>query len=498
MFFKNSRRFISFDNKACKKIKKSFEDVPGPKPSIPLIGTSWQYLKFFGEYDLLKLHEANIDKFKKYGSILKEEFEWKKPVVHLQNPEDFETVFRNQGIYPNRPINEFVCHYRSNNKQKYANVGISNLLGEEWFEQRKLYAPVLLKLGALDIYLDQLNEISNDLIKYIDHMDSDNQNSKVINDIQSLTYNLSLESICMLCLDIRMNCFEENLVLQDGLDLIESTKKLFSAYQNLYYNPPLWKLFETKDYKDYYESEDAIYQIVNKYVQRAYNQLENNSKNSLLKTLVSLNNLDKRDIKTLLIDFISGGINTVSTSLSFILFHIASNPEVQNKLYLEIKNVLGKNKNVESDHLKKLKYLKACVKESFRLNSPIPCLVRVLPKKVILSGYEIPEKTTIFSHFFAICRSEKYFNKPLDYIPERWIGKEKTKINPFSLLPFGFGTKMCTGRRFSEIQIYLTIIKIISNYELKSITKEIDLLHSFILIPEKRISIAFKKRNSDI
>lgn len=53
---------------------------------------------------------------------------------------------------------------------------------------------------------------------------------------------------------------------------------------------------------------------------------------------------------------------------------------------------------------------------------------------------------------------------------------------------------MCTGRRFSEIQLYLAIIKLILNYELIGITKKIELIHSFILMPKSKIEIAFKKR----
>lgn len=30
---------------------KNFNQLPGPKPSLPLLGTSWQYLKFIGKYE---------------------------------------------------------------------------------------------------------------------------------------------------------------------------------------------------------------------------------------------------------------------------------------------------------------------------------------------------------------------------------------------------------------------------------------------------------------
>lgn len=45
------------------------------------------------------------------------------------------------------------------------------------------------------------------------------------------------------------------------------------------------------------------------------------------------------------------------------------------------------------------------------------------------------------------CRLSQYFDDPLSYRPERWIGESKKLLHPFSLLPFGYGSRMCVGRR---------------------------------------------------
>ena len=48
------------------------------------------------------------------------------------------------------------------------------------------------------------------------------------------------------------------------------------------------------------------------------------------------------------------------------MYNLGRNPHVQEKLYQEIENVVGKEEDVTSQSLAKLSYLKACVKESLR------------------------------------------------------------------------------------------------------------------------------------
>lgn len=95
------------------------------------------------------------------------------------------------------------------------------------------------------------------------------------------------------------------------------------------------------------------------------------------------------------------------------------------------------------------------------------------------------------------CRLEKYFKDPLTYNPDRWLNKDdKISTNPFSLLPFGFGNRMCIGRRFSEIQLYLALANVALKYKLKPITSYLDLTHAFVVVPSHKVAIQFIQRQS--
>ena len=47
---------------------------------------------------------------------------------------------------------------------------------------------------------------------------------------------------------------------------------------------------------------------------------------------------------------------------------------------------------------------------------------------------------------YATTRSDKYFKDPLEFKPERWL-RESKEVHPFSHLQFGFGPRMCVGKK---------------------------------------------------
>lgn len=59
---------------------------------------------------------------------------------------------------------------------------------------------------------------------------------------------------------------------------------------------------------------------------------------------------------------------------------------------------------------------------------------------------------------------EEYFPRPLEFIPERWIKgdpQENSKnYHPYTVLPFGFGPRMCIGRRIAELEMWQFITKV--------------------------------------
>lgn len=496
---------------------KPFSMIPGPWPSLPFIGTGWYnlYCSLIGRYDLNKLHEIYIEKYRTYGPIFREEYQRHRPIVHIFDPADFETVFKYQGRCPIRPPSEFVSCFRRSRPDRYPNVGLANLNGDEWLDQRNKLAPAIMKLSTINENMLNQNEICNDFIEYLSNIKDPVTN--VVDNIQEATYRLALESICMLCIDTRIGAFQTTTTTKqqqqlpettpsDAEILIESTKLLFDTFNKLYYGYPWWKLMKTSVYSDLERAESMIYDVASKHVQKAIDDQLNeiSDRQTVLQTLLKTEQLSNEEIKLTIIDFIIGGIFTVSNTFAYLFYHLASNQPVQDKLYTEIQSV--KDDNAFTDdftpkHLAKMPYLKACVQECFRLNCPVPGIMRITIKPTILSGYEIPANTIVFSHLMATCRLPDYFQNPDQFLPERWLDPiEKSTIHPFSLLPFGYGNRMCLGKRFSESELYLSLARLIQAFQLNLIDsheqqqQQLELKHAFIVIPAHPISLQLTPR----
>ena len=86
-------------------------------------------------------------------------------------------------------------------------------------------------------------------------------------------------------------------------------------------------------------------------------------------------------------------------------------------------------------------YLNAAVDESMRLHNPV-CTGgtrETPPEGIVLDGTFIPGGVSIISSIWSMHRSEKYFVKPLEWIPERWTSQTELVLDKRAFHPFLFG-----------------------------------------------------------
>lgn len=104
------------------------------------------------------------------------------------------------------------------------------------------------------------------------------------------------------------------------------------------------------------------------------------------------------------------------------------------------------------------------------------------------------EQTTVFSHFLVTCQLNQYFDEANKFDPDRWLSGTMSKESKFASLPFGFGPRMCAGRRFAELELMMATAKLVLNFQMDSSMKTLERKHEFIVVPSHPIQIRFKSR----
>lgn len=106
----------------------------------------------------------------------------------------------------------------------------------------------------------------------------------------------------------------------------------------------------------------------------------------LLQSNIDGKPLSNMDIREEVDTFMFEGHDTTTSGITLLFYNIAKYPEVQKKLFKEIKNVIGddKTKPVGLKELNELHYLDLVIKESMRLFPPVPIFGRGIKEDIVI------------------------------------------------------------------------------------------------------------------
>lgn len=126
----------------------------------------------------------------------------------------------------------------------------------------------------------------------------------------------------------------------------------------------------------------------------------------LLQSTVDGEPLSDADIREEIDTFAFAGHDTTSSGMAFCCYTIAKHPEVQQKLFEEIRNVIGddKEKPITIYDLNNLPYLELVIKETFRMFPPVPIYARKIKEDVMISELTELDKIILVGHFITSTR----------------------------------------------------------------------------------------------
>lgn len=149
---------------------------------------------------------------------------------------------------------------------------------------------------------------------------------------------------------------------------------------------------------------------------------------------------------------IVGAHHTMRITLSWTLYEIGKNPDIQKNIQNELNGIFGNDMDSEitMEDLKNMQYLECVIKETLRLYPPILYTGRT-PKVSHTFGNEVfPVNTNYIIPIFHIQRSPSLFPNPELFQPERFLPENSSSRHPFSFLAFSSGPRQCPDFRLNK------------------------------------------------
>ncbi|KAJ6867975.1 cytochrome P450 89A2-like [Populus alba x Populus x berolinensis] len=191
--------------------------------------------------------------------------------------------------------------------------------------------------------------------------------------------------------------------------------------------------------------------------------------------------LNEKEISDLCSEFLNAGTDTTTTAFEWIMANLVKYPKIQEKLFMEIKGVVGDGdaKEVNESDLKRMSYLKAVILEGLRRHSPAHLLVphAVTEDFVLNNEYLIPKNAAINFLVAEMGWDPKVWEDPMAFKPERFLDHENgitkefdiTGSREIKMMPFGAGRRICPGYHLSMLLLEFYVANLVWKYEWKAV-----------------------------
>ena len=169
--------------------------------------------------------------------------------------------------------------------------------------------------------------------------------------------------------------------------------------------------------------------------------------------------------------FFVAGYETTSLLLTSSCLVLATHPEIQEKLYQEVKAAFGEEKvainGLPYEKLTSLKYLDAFISEILRLHPPVTRVERLcIEEHTLPNGVKVEPGDLIHLPIYLMHHKSEYFYEPEKFDPERFMPENRNKVSTGSYLPFVIGPRGCIGMRFALMEAKLALVNLVIKYKI--------------------------------
>ncbi|KAG9455132.1 hypothetical protein H6P81_008036 [Aristolochia fimbriata] len=310
--------------------------------------------------------------------------------------------------------------------------------GDQWKKMRRIVASKILSNETLGWLGEKRTDEANNLIRYIYNQCKSSKGTGADVDVRQVARQYCGNVIRRMMFDVRYfgNGSADG---GPGVEEVEHVEALLSAEYHFYafcmsdYFPCLRPF----DLNGHEKTIKEVMKILNKYhdplIEKRMEEWRNGTKSSsepedLLDVFISLKDsngnslLTLEEIKAEVADLMYATVDNPSNAVEWVMAEMLNQPEILHRAVEEVDRIVGKDRLVQESDIPRLNYVKACIKESFRLHPNVPFNPPHLARSdTTVAGYFIPKGSHVLLSRIGLGRNPQVWDDPLVFKPERHL-----------------------------------------------------------------------------
>lgn len=216
---------------------------------------------------------------------------------------------------------------------------------------------------------------------------------------------------------------------------------------------PYWQKFA--------RASDELAEIAEKLIESRRNDVTEHD--DLLGLLLNLRDDDgviftDDEVRDEALTLILSGHETTANVLTWAFSWLAQRPDLQDELKREAEEFDSKTPHAP--------IASAIMSETLRMAPPVWVAPRRALVDVDIDGVFVPAGSHVIVSQYVTQRDPRWFERPNEWLPERWLSNLAKELPRGAYFPFGGGTRKCLGDQFALLESRIILLEVASKLRL--------------------------------